>query len=340
MVEQSSGIAPGNAKPAHLGASRMSSLDVMKCLAAFCVVWIHFGSHYMDPIVRCAVPVFFIITGYYYPMMVGKGHFWKHFRKLLVMTVCSSALYGVYELQKHISLGDLDEWLHFISRLRHICAILLNISTLFGFHLWYFYAVLYGLVIFYFADKWKLTKYLRYATPILLLILFAATFSSLPCSYYRNFLFMGLPCMMIGRLISEGKDKSFSFLANHRYMWLYAALSLLLSYAQKFFLSHLYSGIVSRDIYVFTLPLVIPFFYWCLRHPDFGRGAWLAVIGRKYSAYIYIIHVIVAYQLLPRVEALSPPIGYTIPFLIFGTSLCVAWLFDKILRTIRALSDR
>ncbi len=294
----------------------------------------------MSPVVRCAVPAFFIITGYYYPMMAQKGHFWKHFRKILVMAICSSVLYGALKLQGQIRHGDVDEWLRSTFRLRHIADFLLQNVDFFGFHLWYFHTVLYALVIFYFADKWNLTKYLRYATPILLLILFAATFTRLNCTYYRNFLFMGLPCMMIGRLVSEGRDQSFSFLAKQRYMWVYAALSLLLAYTQKFVLNQIYPGVVSRDMYVFTLSLLLPFFYWCLRHPDFGKDSWLAVIGRRYSAYIYIFHVTVARLLQPRIEDSPFLNGYTIPFLVFGVSLCAAWLFDRILHWTRSLFGR
>ncbi len=111
MVEQISRIVSGNVKPGGMGVPRASSLDVMKCFAAFCVVWIHFGSGWLSPITRCAVPIFFVITGYYYPIMVEKGNFWKHIRKLLVMVICASALYGAYALQGLIRLGTLGEWM-------------------------------------------------------------------------------------------------------------------------------------------------------------------------------------------------------------------------------------
>ena len=56
-----------------------------------------------------------------------------------------------------------QEWISNTFRLRPILRIIIYDYDLFAMHLWYFYAVLYDLVIFYFADKWKLTKYLRYA---------------------------------------------------------------------------------------------------------------------------------------------------------------------------------
>ncbi len=268
--------------------------------------------------------------------MIEKGHFWKHFRKLLVMVICASAFYGVVELMRQISHGTVDEWLRYTFRWRGIAKFLLLNLDFFGFHLWYFHAVLYCLIIFYYADKWGLTKYLRYSTPILLLLPFLAAITQLDCIYYRNFLFMGLPCMMIGRMIREDKDQLFSFLSKRQYMWVITALSLLLSYVEMYCINLIYSDGGVRDIYAFTLPIVLPFFYGCLRHPDFGKDSWLAVIGRKYSAYIYIFHVAVGRNLLPLIGLSSVLNEYTQPFVIFGISLCVAWLFDKALHCVRA----
>ena len=228
MVEQISRIASGNVKPGGMGVSRASSLDVMKCFAAFCVVWIHFGSGLLSPVTRCAVPIFFVITGYYYPMMVEKGKFWKHIRKLLVMVLCASALYGVYTLQGQIRHDTLAEWIAKNIQLKHIVGLLVTDRDLFAGHLWYLYAVLYSLIIFYFADKWRLTKWLRYAVPLLFLVHFSRDITPFPWTWAANFLFMGLPCMMVGRCIRENRDKAIRFLSNGRYFWIYTFGSLLL----------------------------------------------------------------------------------------------------------------
>ena len=335
MVEQISRIVSGNVEPARMGVSRTSSLDVMKCFAAFCVVWIHYGSGWLSPIVRCAVPIFFIITGYYYPMMMEKGNFWKHIRKLLLMVLCASALYGVWELQHQIRHDTLAEWIQNNIRLRHFIGLLVFDNDMFGFHLWYFYAVLYDLVIFYFADKWKLTKWLRYAVPILLFLHFVGNFT--PWSpRFRNFLFMGLPCMMIGRLIREKEDSAFSFLAKGQYLWIYTVVSLLLIGGEMLVLNKMYADRGIRNMFVFTLPLLLPYFYWALRNPSFGEGSWFATIGRKYSAYIYIFHVLAAHLLAHVLERDASLLSKAIyPFLVFGISLCMAWVFAKVLHLIR-----
>ncbi len=327
-----SGTASGCAKSAGVGVSRASSLDVLKCLAAFFVVWIHYGSGWLSPIVRCAVPIFFVITGYYYPMMVENGKFWKHIRKLLVMVICASVLYGAYDLQHHIRHNTLDVWMNAF-QLKRIIELAIANEPLFGFHLWYFFAVLYCLIIFRLADKWRLTKWLRYAVPLLLLVLFARNFALFPAHWVRNFLFMGLPCMMIGRCIRENKDGAFRFLSNERNLWAYSLGSLLLAYGEMWLLSIICSDKGMREMYLFTLPMILPCFYWALRHPQFGEGSWMAIIGRKYSAYIYIFHVLAAIWLshfLDRDASLLVKAVY--PFIVFAISLCMAWLFVQFLQ--------
>lgn len=338
MVEQISRIVSGNVKPACMGVSRTSSLDVMKCFAAFCVVWIHFGSGWLSPITRCAVPIFFVITGYYYPMMVEKGNLWRHIRKLLVMVLCASALYGVVELQHQIRHDTLVEWITNNIRFKHIVSMVVFDNDMFGFHLWYFYAVLYDLVIFYFADKWKLTKWLRYAALFLLFLFLVANFTP----WYhrsRNFLFMGLPCMMIGKCIREGKDQAFSFLSKQNYLWIYTFVSLLMIVGEMWLLSCMHSEMDDkgiRNMFVFTLPLLLPYFYWALRHPGFGEGSLCASIGRKYSAYIYIFHVFAARLLAHVLERDASLLSKAIyPFIVFGISLCMAWLFTQIMRWLK-----
>lgn len=335
MVEQISHIVSGNVKPACMGVSRTNSLDVLKCFAAFCVVWIHFGIVWLSPITRCAVPFFFIITGYYYPIMVEKGHLWRHIRRILVMVLCASVLYGVVELQQQIRHDTLEEWIVYNIRFKHIVGLVVFDNDMFGFHLWYFYAVLYNLVIFYFADKWKLTKWLRYAAFFLLFLFFAANFTPW-YPKFRNFLFMGLPCMMIGRCIRESKDQAFCFLSNQRYLWVYTLGSFLLIVGEMWLFSYMYPEMDdygTRDMFVFTLTLLLPYFYWALRHPSFGEGSLCASIGRKYSAYIYIFHIFAARLLTHIFEREDSLLSEAIyPFIVFGISLCMAWLFTQFMR--------
>lgn len=329
MVESISDAASGCAKC----APRTSSLDVMKYFAAFFVVCIHYGADWLSPIVRCAVPLFFVVTGYYYPTMEAKGTFWKHVRKLLVMAVCSSALYALWGLLYNIERNNLDRWAGKTFQMdRFVDWIAFN-ADMVSPHLWYFYAALYSLIVIHFADKWRLTRWLRYAIPILLLVHFTRNFVPFPKVFARNFLFMGLPCMMIGRCVRENKDAVFRFLSNRRYLPVYTFGSLLLSCGEMWLLSVACSDTGVREMYIFTLPAVLSLFYWALRHPRFGEGSLMATIGRRHSAYIYIIHILVGIWLSDFIgKDDSPLTKFAYPLLVFAGSLSMAWLFDQLLQ--------
>ena len=86
----------------------------------------------------------------------------------------------------------------------------------------------------------------------------------------------------------------------------------------------LYGGLGIREMFIFTLPFILPWFYWALHNPTFGEGSVFATIGRKYSAYIYIFHILAARLLSHVVDENASLLSMVIyPFFIFGISLCM-----------------
>lgn len=68
--------------------SRKDSFDVVKCFAAFFVVQLHTIPATVCPllnvIARLAVPLFFLITGYYYTSIVEKGKYGVQLKRSFV----------------------------------------------------------------------------------------------------------------------------------------------------------------------------------------------------------------------------------------------------------------
>ena len=187
--------------PAHV---RQSSFDVLKCVAAFLVVAIHYGPYWIS---RIAVPLFFMITGYYFVTFSAASKFRKHFRKILIMTISASLFYGFVSLSSAIYSGTFDNWIDSKFNLKTIAVYTLFDLDLFQIHLWYFYALAYDLLIIYFLVRKKKTHYLYYAIPLMLLVFFLLRYLRYPNCYYRNWLFEGLPCISIGMFIREYEEK-------------------------------------------------------------------------------------------------------------------------------------
>lgn len=280
--------------PAHI---RQSSFDVLKCVAAFLVVAIHYGPYWINPISRIAVPLFFMITGYYFVTFSAISKFRKHFRKILIMTISASLFYRFLSFSSAIYFGTFDNWFDSKFNLKTIAVYTLFDLDLFQIHLWYFYALAYDLLIIYFLTRKKKTHYLYYAIPLLLLAFFLLRYLRYPNCYYRNWLFEGLPCISIGMLIREYEEKIKSLFTDTQLI-VFTLFSLMLCSFE--FLSHkfIWGGEIVSEIYIFSIPMSVCLICLAVKNPSIGENTIAVKIGSVYSPSIYILHIFVGQYLL------------------------------------------
>lgn len=271
-------------------SSRQASLDVVKFFAAFMVVVIHTGFSGKLGLgavsfSRIAVPLFFMITGYYYPVMTKNG-IWRHVKKIIFWTLAATLFYFLWNVIQSFTgecTGGLADKFTFKSI---ACWVLLNETPVSG-HLWYFYALLYIFVILYITEKWHRQTWLYRLLPLLLIFNYYQSYGSL--LYYRNFLFTGLPYVLLGCLFRmHGKKLLSRFPSNRNLLLGFFALCACL--ALELYVYGLIGVSVYRDHYLFTLPMVVCVFAWTLRNPRFGEGTYMAFVGKSYSAFIYMLH--------------------------------------------------
>ena len=153
--------------------SRNHSLDTLKFICAILVICIHTPQPHwfqlvINPLQRCAVPIFFMISGYF---TYGKENTDKTIRKriihILKIFCFSYLLYMLIPIAHGRSLDIVAEVLknNYENAKLLICYNYLTD----GYHLWYLHAYIYVLVIVLFIDIFKLYKILFYAIPVLLL---------------------------------------------------------------------------------------------------------------------------------------------------------------------------
>lgn len=265
-------------------------------------------------------------------------------QKLVTMAIFATLLYGLWEFQNVWRHGMFNEWLYNTFRLRHIIGTIVFNQPLWGRHLWYLYAVIYDLLILYCADKLHLANWLKYATAVLFCVFCIINVTPISDHYFwctRNFLFMGLPCIMAGRWVKEQNEHFTKFFSSSRIWWTVFVGSFILTIAEMLMLRWLNIGnrMGMREMYIFTIPFLLSVFYWTLQHPSFGEGSILATIGRKYSAYIYVFHLIVGQLIchfLPYTEERFKHLLLTIA--IFIGSLLLSWAFCKTKDKMRGIS--
>lgn len=82
---------------------RWTCIDILKCLAAIAVIEIHKpleiqGGDEFLILCRFAVPVFFMITGFFYPETVAKKRELKQFGKIFTITIGANLFYLLWEI--------------------------------------------------------------------------------------------------------------------------------------------------------------------------------------------------------------------------------------------------
>ena len=276
---------------------RNYSIDLLKFTMAVLVVFLHtdwIGTDYVNPIARCAVPTFFMISGFllYDGHTIGIERIDRNIKNIWHIFVWSSILFLVMKEMSYIVKGNF--W--FPSAQQAIKFLLFNEHP-FYWHLWYIPAYLYTLIIMWIVDKYNLYKYLFFATPLLLLgdlvfgkysvMLWGREFNAI---YVRNFLFVGIPSFSLGLLIESNMNKIIGI--NKTIILTGGGILYLLCLLERHFLD-VHGWQAARDHYISTTFLSVSFFLLFLNMKI--RPNKLVTSGGQDSLYIYVLHPLVMY---------------------------------------------
>lgn len=305
-----------------------SSINCLKVLGAFFVVCIHTVNNLaLTPFIRTAVPIFFMISGY----------FLYNENKEVVAAKCQKAIKKIF-------------WITFYSNLFYYLVVFFNtdpfpiqtfkrllrfllIGDTLGFHLWYLNAYLECLIIFYFFILTNKIKYFLWFIPIFIIWGLATgsyqfIFPFLPNNLFlsRNVFTMGIPCVGIGFLLHKYKDCIISYFRQP--LILLFVLAVLIE-CEVWGLNILnpnpqYPG----DFYFFTYPFAVIMLITAIKYPLWGRNTLMEKIGFRYSLYIYIFHLFLLNFILDIFPGNSIPI-FILPFLIFFFALFFSIIWEK-----------
>ena len=249
---------------------------------------------YFTALTRIAVPVFFMITEYFYSNIVVRHKEKQQIKKNFFLVLETNFLFLLWNIVLNILKKDsIVTYIRLTFTGKSLLKFLiLNESPLAG-HLWYLGAILYVLVIVLLVDKLNCRKLFYYLTPILLiadlvlgkysLLIFHREFSYI---LVRNFLCVGIPYFCIGNLIRE---KHCSEKWNKKVLRILIIVFAITSLAERFVLVN--EGLnATRDHYISTTLLSVCLFIYALKSNWSNER--LAVIGREYSTWLYVIHPI------------------------------------------------
>lgn len=330
--------------------NRNHGLDLTKTICAFMVICIHAPfpgiiGEIIIPLTRIAVPLFFMITGYYYSSTKERKHVKKQLYKIFRLFIGANLLFLVWILLKSYISNDsiitkIGEMFNIKSTLKFI---LFNESPFCG-HLWYLGAILYVLlIIFLFEKKWNREKLYPIVPFLLMTDLIFGKYSlllfkdAIPYILVRNFLCVGLPYFLIGDWIYT---RNIKVKASKARIFIY--IFVLTTLVERLSLE-MFAANAIRDHYISTTFLSVFTFLLALQHEKIYKSISLTAlcnIGAKLSTSIYILHPIFITIITKIITYFSCHIpfinvlySYTAPFVIFIFTAIASLIFHEIKKT-------
>ena len=341
---------------------RTIGLDFLKYVCCFLVIVIHSKlslsvDNIVLPITRIAVPIFFMITGYFYTQLYEKNRVRNQIAKIFRLTVFSTLLYVVWDILKILINGK--------SVINYLKGFL-NLRRLFNFFvfnqpiktsvLWYLGALLYVLIIAYFLRKigMKSFKKLYYFIPVLLLFnLILGNFSpvffgkNLDLFYSRNFLFAGLPFFLIGDMFYNIKLK-----LKNKILIPTIIISAITSVAENYVMREFLNS-KKLDVFISTIILSCAVFIFAIENENyFSKSSFcvkIAEYGRKYTLVIYIVHMMLvnsweialnlATHYFSKLSAIRIPLNHISPIVFLISATVIAWAVSRITKN-KKLKER
>lgn len=325
-------------------------LNYLKGLACFGVVFFHVKlPHYMlDGVIqamfRFAIPLFFMVSGYFCDTsdreklekrLPGKC------RHILGISAIGCVYYFVFQMMiavfgdSHGSMADVVDRLHQCFNGKALFEWVVFNQDPFINIMWFTFALLYCYLLLWLINHFNWYGKVFRLIPVLIgvhmimgniLTLFGMAASKL---YYRNFLFFGLPFLLLGIWMRRNQEilcRKFSEKACASGM----LAGTLLSVVEWFVFSR-------QELFFGSIIFVLSAFLYALHKPEAKQNSLITTIGDKYSLFVYIVHCSFisvldrfAYKLLPE-GGLLTIYNYVKPLLIFVIAVIGAYVFSRIL---------
>ena len=301
---------------------RLANVDWLRIWAMIAVVFIHIDAYYtysILPATRFAVPLFFMISGYF----LGKQNTtsWKKYLlRSLALLLGATLFYGVIVLAG--SICNHTDMLHWPWGKILLEWLIFNKNP-FHYHLWFLGAYLYVLCIAACVDKFNLWRWVYWLIIPLFIARFGLQCLNLPNEITRNFLFVGLPCFLTGSWLRNNR-MAYEACLNNRKLFFTCVLFACLPFVEDYFLNR-YFGVQYGDLctaYVFAALLLVS----AVRLPQIFPQ-YIPKDTRDIVLGVYIFHPFVhfVYRHIPYINEWVAPNTWFAPVIVFVTTwmLCV-----------------
>lgn len=284
----------------------IASIDALRFLCAILVVALHV-SFYPNPYYRVAVPIFYMITGYFLVSDLPNApieRILKSILKAVKLTLMANLIYFVVKF--------------LILRQTHLAILeLILFGDAISFHLWYLTSLIEGLLCIWIIKKYTIYK----VVPYLIVLGFLANFilGDYSCFFFetppripisgnhtvldcnRNFFTTALPFLLLGGLMPRFHNVSLRQAGASTVLF---GVIMIIEY--NFLLKFYPDGKLCGDTLVSTIFMSMAVMQMFLK---MNNSSWVihttAKWGRKFALDIYIYHILIKIILL-KVISFSP----------------------------------
>ncbi|KGN84853.1 hypothetical protein HQ41_03835 [Porphyromonas sp. COT-290 OH860] len=244
---------------------------------------------YLEAINAAAVPLFFMITGYFLfhdNAEVTYRNIVKAIKRIMPIIIILQVVYYPFApIHEDLFRG----WVLY-ARL-----VFMGFHSFKTIHLWYLTALLEGLVFF--------AVYLKIFKKKGVGCLVALSITGILLGRYRflggeasslltyNAVSYAIPFLALGYWVKENE----SFLIKSKHWFDCTLCVVVLLFVEYTFLMKYSYAHSTEGIFLMTLPLVLSVFVSCLKNGKLGVESKLSSIGKRYAGNIYYFHLIIAY---------------------------------------------
>ncbi len=287
--------------------SRNNALDVFKAIAAIFVVFIHcrFPGVFGDCVVaiaRFAVPLFFMVSGYFlYNDSREKmnASIPRKVKKLLIIALVSGFVYFFIKYAEDFFLSGFKmtiiDFLKETVTVEAIVQFVFMNQPLYNLARWFLFALIFCYVFVYILNNMKVSFKITTRLSVVLFIIlfliqfFESTYEEEICIrlFFADvrvldiFIIRAWPWFVFGMICRQFVSKISKFSANTCIITL--VVGIVLTLIQSLLGSN-------PSVYIGTVFIVIGGFFLCIRGENKQFSSYVVHVGRDLSLYVYLVH--------------------------------------------------
>lgn len=278
------------------------TLELLKLFASYMVVFIHVKFYgelgvAIETLARFAVPLFFLISGYY-SYQIKPEKILKRAKNILNLSILAVGSYTVFNIVAFLLKGKVGRVFLYFAKYLDITKlgklVVFNVPISAG-HLWFLLALIYVYLVFYWMTVSRFNEKAMFILSFLLLgghLLLGEGLSMvgirLPLWLVRNFALMGMPFFVLG-LFTRKHENKLHTIPN------YALVILaVIGGAEAVISRHLFGR---NEMYIGSMLILFALVAWFIKYANVRYPSFINALSGC-STYIYIFHVMISSVIL------------------------------------------